>query len=132
MVNLSPAQAAVAKLMTDVCALRRNPGGVDDDVLNPNPGSLDLGTAAPAPYYTGPCMFRVSPVDVDNGIDSSVSVPLEVDARDDDFVEILEARDTTMVGHWFRVDQVRGGTFAVSRKLVTKEVANPWPVAVRF
>ena len=125
MVNLAPAQAAVERLMTDRCKLYRNPGGVDDDVLNPNPGELTLDPDAEiVPYYDGICSARAAAGG--SGEDaSSVTVPLAVVPYEDDAIEVVESRDAAMVGRWFRVDRVMGGTFAVSRRLQVAEIA-PW------
>lgn len=126
MVNLAPAQRAVEALMTDTVRLRRNPGGNDDDVLNPNPGNLTLDAGAVEPYYDGPATIRVSQA-AENGVAGSMaSVPLAVIPDEDDVIEVVTSRDPTLPGRWFRVDQVRGGTFAISRRLVISEVA-PWP-----
>lgn len=124
MVNLAPAQAAVLRLMTDRCRLRRNPGGETDDVLDPNPQELTLDPGEIEPYYDGVCIARAS--EGGTGEDaSSCTVPLSVEASAGDITEIYESRDSAMVGRWFRVEQVFGGTFAVSRRLKIAEVA-PW------
>jgi hypothetical protein len=125
MVNLAPAQAAVERLMGDRCRIRRNPGGSDDDVLNPNPGELTLDPGVEIePYYDGICSARAAAGGTGEDA-SSITVPLSVVPLEDDAIEVYESRDAAMVGRWFRVDRVMGGTFAVSRRLQVAEIA-PW------
>lgn len=127
MVDLAPAQRAVEKLMTDTGKLRRNPGGIDDDVLDPNPGNLTLSPGAvPEPYYDGKCTVRVSQAAANGETDSSASFPLGVEPLEGDFLEVTASRDPALPGRWFRIDRVKGGTFAVSRKVGITEVAPQW------
>lgn len=122
MVNLAPAQAAVERLMTDRVRLYRNPNGVADDTLSPDPNDLTLDPGAMGVVYDGRATVKITEA-AENGAASSL--PLAVVALEDDLVEIVEARDVAIVGRWFRVDQVQGGTFAVTRRLILAEVAEP-------
>lgn len=126
MVNLAPAQAAVERLMTDTCRLYRNPGGVEDDTLAPTSEGAILDPGTVEPYYEGKCLFRVSTAAANGVQGSGASIPLEQEPARDDFFEVVASRDPESVGRWFRVADVQGGTFAVSRKLVLAEVAPPW------
>lgn len=127
MVNLAPARLAVEKLMTDRGKLRRNPGGPDDDVLNPNPGSLELSPGGlPVPYYDGPMTIKISAAAANGETGSAASFPIGIVPLEGDFLEVAEALDGSLVGRWFRVDEVKGGTFAVSRRVVLAEVAPQW------
>lgn len=122
MVNLAPAQAAVERLMTDRVRLHRNPFGVHDDTMSPDPNDLELDPGAFGVFYDGKATVKVSEA-AENGAASSL--PLAVVALEDDLVEVVESRDAAIVGRWFRVDEVRGGTFSVSRRVVLAEVAAP-------
>lgn len=122
MVNLAPAQAAVERLMTDRVRLWRNPLGVHDDTMAPDPNDLTLDPGAFGVAYDGAATIKVSEA-AENG--AGGSLPLAVHALEDDLIEVVECRDTTVVGRWFRVDQVRGGTYSVSRRVVLAEVAKP-------
>lgn len=126
MVDLAPAQRAVERiLLTDRCRLRRNPGGEEDDTLSAEPGELTLTPQTITPYYDGVCALRVESGG-DGADTATVTVPLAIVPDEGDVAEIYEARDPGLVGRWFRIDQVGGGTFAVSRRCQVGEVP-PWP-----
>src|SRR5215207_4359377 len=108
-INLKPAQAAVERLMTDRVRLWRNPWGVEDDTMSPDPQDLELNPGPLGLIYDGPATIKVSEVAEDG---AAGSLPLAVLAAEDDQLEIVESRDPAVVGRWFRVDQVRGGTFS--------------------
>jgi len=123
MVNLGPAQASVERLMTDRVRLYHNPGGVEDDTMAPDPGNLDLDTGPKHPYYDGPATVKISEAAEDG---AAASVPMRIVPDEGDIFETVDTRDPGAQDRWFRVDQVRGGTFAVSRRLVIVETAKPW------
>lgn len=125
MVNLAPAQRAVEALMTDAGELYRNPGGEDDDVLDPNPTGFTLDPSTMVQVYAGKLTFKLSAAAANGETSSMASLPLEVEADVDDFLRLTETRDPAMDGRWFRVSEVRGGTFAVTRRLVLAEIAAP-------
>jgi len=125
-INLGPAQLAVRRLMTDRVRLYHNPGDIEDDTLAPDPGNLDLDPGPQVAYYDGDATIKISEA-AEQGAASSL--PLDVVPDEGDYLEVVASRDAGATGRWFRIDQVRGGTFSVSRRLVLVEVAAPWQLA---
>ena len=120
--NLAPAQRAIERLMTDRVRLWRNPLGHEDDTMAPDAGNLDLDTGPLEAVYDGKAIIKVSEVAEDG---AAGSLPFAVIPDENDLIEVVESRDASVVGRWFRVDQVRGGTFSVSRRMVLVETGAP-------
>lgn len=125
---LAYAQTVVEDLMTDACVITVDPGGVDDDVLDPV--TLELTPAGQVVLYSGPCGVsarnpsgQTTQQQRDEGGHDewagryTLKTPrtaLDIPPGAD--VEITASRDPWLVGKMFRTIAPTGGTFKLSRR----------------
>jgi len=122
--DLTNARRTVAGLMPDTCTVTRNPGGVDDDTLDPDTMQLDPGETAP--WYDGPCILTITGGDELSG-PARVALPFDftgdpdLQLRRGDVVHCTTSLDASLVGRDWAVDQPTGGSFAVTRQATLTE-----------
>lgn len=115
--DLSPAVAAVERLMDDTCTITRDPAGTDDAVLNQVTGLLEDNPESL--IYSGKCSIRMSAA----GVASYITIPLSApELLAGDVVLVTSTRrDPSLVNQSFTLKKPLYGTMSVSRKATLEE-----------
>ena len=121
--------------MLDECAIIRDPSGHRDDTFNRTTGVWSRPLSDFSEVYSGPCSVRADANattrgDYNEGGQQAVRraytgrIPLDaVDVDETCILEVTASRDPRLEGMRFKLTEVFGSTFAVSRKFALTSVA---------
>lgn len=124
-------QRRMEKRMVDQCRITSDPEGAGDDVLDQATGELVPPASDTSTVYEGPCVVYLRPraerTDEQGGATMTVqdyigAIPLaETAPRIGDTFTVTDTRDPRFVNRSFRIVEVLGGTYAVTRDLRLQE-----------
>lgn len=128
--DLTPAVRAVERLMDDTCVIVRNPGGVQDAVLNQVTGAL-VDPDSRDPVYRGKCKIGGTGLVLGSRTEGGVSfegetlaLSLPLDSPqllEGDVVTMTSSRrDPQLKGQTFTVIRIIYSSMAVSRKVLVE------------